>query len=412
MLPKVFLDMRNMLCSLIETDGSPVVKMVAFSSFMSLMQVAIGVSEGMDVEGRTEAPPLPAGHVLTNVEDLEKFQMPTLRPEHQGVIFQYLSDLFAQVQGMHAVQFDEECQKVEPYDVWPPLAQKGHYTSVRYMTQELLEGRTDVIRRNDFEAEDGDKPEQMQLLRAILAARMVFESEIEDVHAGPIGQLLLTQLDRSKPKPLREVALRLKRRLRDLARISTDFAEQYFEAQKSAIIGLYESVGQQPAQSMACEFARQWGPRLMPWLEKPLFETLLSAVIECGKKGEEGIPLLEAFMYWIKGEEFVTEPRRIALKEQAKKAFEAHGIDISDAKAAGLQKFVQRCEASHVTVASEAPAAAEEPEEARPPPTPIGRRIFGKQTFTPDMAANVADAPGAGPEGSPARKKPRTGSGS
>jgi len=345
--------------------------------------------------------------------------LPTIYPEHQRIIFQYLSDVFATVQAMHAVPFDEDGQKVEPYDIWPPLALKGQYTGPRYMQQELLEGRTDVVRKNDFEAEDGDKPQQQQLCRAILCARMVFESEIEDIHAGPIGQLVLTQLDRSKPKPLREVALRLKRRLRDLARISTEFAEQYFEAQKAAVIGLYETVGQPAAQSMACEFARQWGPRIMPWLEKPLYDTLLSAVNECGEKGEDGIPLLEAFMCWIKGEEFVREPQRVILKEQAKKAFEAKGVDISSAKALGLRKFLQRCEVSHAPAAAEAPPAAEAEEaaapdaEVRPASSPIGRRIYGKQTFTPDRAvAEEASPPAAAPEGSPARKKPRTGSSS
>lgn len=406
MLPKVFLDVRNMLCALIETDGSHVVKLTAFSSFMSLMQVAIGVSEGMDVEGGTEAPPLPAGQVLKNLEDLRKFRMPTVRPEHQEVIFQYLSDTFAQVQAMHTQAFDDEGQKVEPYDVWPPLALKGQYTSNRYMLQELQEGRTDLVRRNDFEAEDGENPAQKQLARAVMCARMVQESEIEDFHAGPVGQLVLTQLDRSKPKPLREVALRLKRRLCELARLNTAFAEQYFEAQKSAIIGLFETVGQPAAQSMASEFARQWGPRIMPWLEKPLFDTVLSAVIACGEKGEDGIPLLEAFIHWVKGEEFVTEPRRMELKEQARKSFEAQGIDISSAKATGVRRFMQRCDASHATAA----AAEPEPAPTVAPPV-IGKRITGKQTWTP-TGATASDAPGPCPEGSPAgspaHKKPRT----
>merc|ERR1712070_376344 len=101
------------------------------------------------------------------------------------------------------------------------------------------------------------------------------------------------QLDRSKPKPLREVALKLKRKLRDLARIKTEFAEQYFEAQKSAVSGLYDQAGADAAKSLASEFARQWGPRIMPWLEKPLFDTLQNVVEECGQMGEIGMPLLE-----------------------------------------------------------------------------------------------------------------------
>jgi hypothetical protein len=415
MLPKVFLEVRNKLCDIIDTDGSPIVKLVAFSSYMAIMQVAVGVSEGMDVEGGSEAHPLPPGHVLKGVEDLKKFRMPEIRPEHQKVLFQYLSDLFSQVQGSHAVRFDDEGQKVEPHDIWPPLGLRGQYTSPRYMLQELIEGRTDTTRANDFEAEDGDRGPQQQLLRAIIGARMVLESEIEDVHAGPIGQLVLTQLDRSKPKPLRDVALKLKRRLRDLARISTEFAEQYFETQKAAVVGLYDQVGVKAAESMALEFARQWGPRIMPWLEKPLFDTLMTIVNECGQRGAQGLPLLEAFSFWIKGDEFVTESRRTALKEKALQVFEAHGVSTSGDSAKGLQRFIQRCESHFLAPlqpAAEAGETMDPATEPRPAATPlsIGRRIRGKQTVSLEGQTAADDAPATDAEASTARKKPRTGS--
>merc|ERR1719409_1572901 len=71
MLPKAFLQLRNQLSALIQSDGSPHVRMVAFSSYMTVMQVAIGVSEGLNVEGdgREAAPPLPPGSVLKEVSD-------------------------------------------------------------------------------------------------------------------------------------------------------------------------------------------------------------------------------------------------------------------------------------------------------------------------------------------------------
>jgi len=410
MLPTVFLQLRNVLCAIMETDGSPHVKLSAFSSYMTIMQVAVGVSEGMHVEGNGGAPPLPAGRTLKDVEDLEKVQMPRMLREHQKVIFAYLSDLFAQVQKSHAVPFDEEGQKVLPHDIWPPLALKGQCTSVRFMLQEFQEGRAENPNKNDFETEDGELGPQQQLLRAIVGASMILQCEIEDVHTGPIGQLVLTQLDRSKPRPLRDIANKLQRRLRDLARICNLYAEQYFEGQKAAVIGLYDQVGATAATSMSVEFARMWGPRVMPWLEKPLFDTLLSVVDECGGRAEQGGALLEAFSYWVKGEEFVTQERRTELKEKALKIFEENGIDVSAESAGGLRKFVQRCDFRASAVAAFEPeeAAAEEPEEAaaeaRPWGTPIGRRIRGKQTVNAEAVEEPAEVAAVA---SPRRKKAR-----
>lgn len=406
MLPLVFLALRNKLCELMETDGSPHVQFEAFNSYLTIMQVAVGVSEGMDVEGG-EAPSLAPGQITKSAEDLKKVQMPKIRPEHQKIIFGYLNTLFTQVQGAHTVPFDDEGMKVEPHDIWPPLGLRGQHTSPRYMLQELLEGRPDVARTNNFEAEDGDRGPQQQLLRAVFAARQIHESEIEDVHAGPIGQLVLTQLDRSKPRHLREVALRLKRKLRDLARLHTDFAEQYFEAQRAAVVGLYAQAGVDAAKSVACEFARQWGPRIMPWLEKPLYDTLLSVVDECGTMGDAGLPLLEAFSFWLKGDEFVTEPRRRVLKETAQKAFQAHGIDLSGESARGLQRFIKRCDSSENAAPPPPPARAAAPEvedeapDVAPASTPTGKRLRGKQSVPAKEEAPAA------PEASPGRKRPR-----
>jgi len=345
---------------------------------------------------------------LKEADDLKKIRMPVVRPEHQRVIFGYLSYLFAQVQTFHTLPFDDVGQKVEPHDVWPPLALNGQYTSARYMMQLLLEDRPDIATGNDFEAEDGDRGPQQQLLRAVIAANMVHDCEVEDVHAGPIGQLVLTQLDRSKPRPLRDVAIKLKKRLMDLARISNDFAEQFFETQKAAIVGLYDQVGQKAAISMASEFVRQWGPRIMPWLETPLYDTLLSVVSECGQRGAEGLPLLEAFSFWVKGEEYITQVRRNVLKESAIKVFADKGVDTSGEAGQGLQKFVMRCESSYTVAPLPMAVEPEEPEEPRVAYTP-GKRLHGKQTVH-QAELSAADEPAMIAEDEPtARKRPRTG---
>lgn len=401
-LPKVFKRFRDQLCELIEMDGSPHVKLTAFSSYMTVMQVAVGVSEGIDVEGGDAT--LPGGRQIQNPEDLDEVRMPSISIEHMKKLWYYLNEQFTQVQGSHAVRFDEDGQRVEPHDIWPPLSFDGSITSYKVMIQELLEQKIEISRANNFEAEDGDQTDQRRLLRAIFAARMVLESEVEDIHAGPLGQLVLTQLDRSKPKPLRDLAMRLKRTLREHAQKSTYHCEQYFETQKVAVISLFDNVGVQSARSMAAEFARQWGPHLPHWLHVPLFNTLMSAIEEAAKRGEKGLQLLDAFSFWIKGDEAIQEAKRTKLAERIRELFEPQGVDSS-----GIPRFSSQRDAEPAADPA-AGGEAEDPAEVSAP-TPIGKRIRGKQSEASIRAAMETDEnepPAENTEDmASSRKKPR-----
>jgi hypothetical protein len=331
-----------------------------------------------------------------------RFAPPQSRPEHLSVLWEYLNQLLVDVGTSHTIEFNDEGQRVQPHDMWPPLATAGHSTSLGIMFQELAEERTETLRTNSFKEEDTDKaaPSQ-QLLRAVCACRMVLESEIEDLYAGPLASLILSQLDRAKPRPLRDTARRLLTRLRDQARIGVEFAQRYFEVQKVTIIGLYEAVGIEAALSLSLEFARSWGPRLMPWLEEAAYDTLESVVDESASRGEQGLPLLEAFSLWLKGDEFVNETRRKTLKDRAQQAFSEIGIDVTSEGAKGLKKFIQRCEYSSLApqplpaVEDEEKEQADAAENLELVPTPIGnplgRRIRGKQSVSKRPIEDVED---------------------
>lgn len=207
-----------------------------------------------------------------------------------------------------------------------------------------------------------------ELLLACLASRMVQESELEDVYAGPLGQLLFTQCERSRPKSLREVALRLFRRIRDLTKISEELAEQYFRMQQETVCSLFECAGIGAALALNIEFIRQWGPRLMPWLEQPLFTALHEAVLGCVSADKQRLPLLEVFALWVRSDDFMKPERRRDLANDVKKRCREVGLDPE--RMESVTKFVQRALPSADTALAPATASACVPGAANP--LPIG----------------------------------------
>merc|ERR1719478_119618 len=94
-----------------------------------------------------------------------------------------------------------------------------------------------------------------------------------------MAMLLILQCDRSRPKPLQEVALKHLRRLRELARTSEDYAVCYYEFQKKAIGCLFDCAGIEAAYALSSAFTRQWGIRQVPELQKPLVIVLTDAIL-------------------------------------------------------------------------------------------------------------------------------------
>merc|ERR1711879_147878 len=118
------------------------------------------------------------------------------------------------------------------------------------------------------------------LLMAVTVSRMIQESELDVVFAGPLGMLLLVQIEGSCPAPLREVALSLLRRIREHARESDEFGVLYFQMQYQAIASLYECSGSVAACALCRQFIRQWGLHLPPFLEEPLGIVLNEALLD------------------------------------------------------------------------------------------------------------------------------------
>merc|ERR1719253_1768847 len=208
------------------------------------------------------------------------------------------------------------------------------------------------------DAEKREVGREVDLLLAVLASRAVLESELEDVYAGPLGLLLLTQCERSRPKPLREVALALLKRLRELARTNEEFAVQFYRMQEEAISGLFECAGLEAAQALSSVFTRQWGPRMLPWLERPFAVVLDEAAAGCITADKKRLPLLEVYSTWLKPD-FVADYRRREIATDVVRLCAAAGFNAEDNPHA--VKFLQR--ALPRSAGGPAPEDEEEEEE-------------------------------------------------
>eukprot|EP00927_Polykrikos_kofoidii_P003629 TRINITY_DN11467_c0_g1_i1.p1 TRINITY_DN11467_c0_g1~~TRINITY_DN11467_c0_g1_i1.p1 ORF type:complete len:1456 (-),score=302.29 TRINITY_DN11467_c0_g1_i1:111-4478(-) len=294
-LPHAFVRLRAICAELVANDRCPYMRFHAFSAYMSLGQYAVGVSEKLNFEVVPEGEEaLPGYDGIFNV---------TMPISEMRALWLYLNEIFGSIAdvGAAGLPFDVEGQRVAAMDIYPAPS-RGTMTSARYLTQSCMEalGRADVDDEAPLEKE-------RKLLLAVLASRMVQESEIEDVFTGPLAHLLLIQCERSRPRPMREAALGLLRRLRELARATEEHAVLYFRMQAQAIFSMFECCGIEAAHSLCAMLTRQWGPRMLPWLERPLFLVMHDVMLSCITPDKSKFPLLEVFFHWVKGDDFLSK---------------------------------------------------------------------------------------------------------
>jgi len=279
-LPQTVARLRGTCAEMVARDPDAYVQFHAFSAYMALLHLTTGVSDKMALQPAEEgggAPPMHGG-----AYDV------TVPAEHNAAMWQYLNGFYANLSEADAVgvNFNAEGYSATPVGVYPAPSQ-GSMTSVRYLTQRCVQ---------PYNARAARLDNKERLMLAVLASRMVLESEVEDVYAGPLGLLLLTQCEWGRPAPLREVALRAFRRLRGMARSSLEQAAEFFKLQQNAVFSLFRCAGAEAARSLSGAFVRQWGPKLQPWLEGPHYEVLRAAAAACAAgEGRSLLPLLEVF---------------------------------------------------------------------------------------------------------------------
>lgn len=292
-LPRAVSSLRSAFVGLITHERCPYVQLHAYSSFMCTLQLAVGVSERLGLDVSEAGKPVVPGVSGTYDVSIPEIQIQAL--------WQYLNNFYVLVTtaDVDGISFNVDGQRIVARDVYPAPSQ-GTLTSARFSIQRYLQAAGKM--------EGETLTRETELMFAVLASRMVLESELEDVYAGPLGLLLLTQCERGRPKPLRDVALALFRRLRELARTTEEFAIQFYRLQEEALDGVFECVGIDAAQSLNSVFTRQWGPRVVPWLEQPLFTVLKDAVVGCVTEDKRRLQLLEIFSVWMRPE-FVNDMR-------------------------------------------------------------------------------------------------------
>jgi len=379
-LPRAVDSLRHICMSLISNDTNFYVQFHAYSAYMCIMQLAVGVSEKLSLE-------VEGGCTRSGPHTHYDINMPQ---QHMKTLWQYLNSLYLQLSEVDSSGklFDAEGYHVAAADVYPALSQ-GTATSARFLTQHFMETtKAAGAVSEDDPSNISELSFGHQLLLAVLASRMVLESQLEDIYAGPLGLLLLTQCEKSRPRPLRELALHLLRRLRELARDSEECAVQYFHMQAMAIVGMFDSAGNGAAQALSSLFVRQWGPRLLPWLEGPFLQVLKQVVVRCVTASRQHLPLLEAFLSWVR-HDFMQEPRAREIAEAVLN--KCSSIGIKGAEEPIIAKFVQRvCATAALHTASAEstkrhqgaqPAEGQEmPAQGSPVPF-VTHRITGKRSI-------------------------------
>lgn len=74
---------------------------------------------------------------------------------------------------------------------------------------------------------------------------------------------------------------------------------KYFQCQAQAIVSVFTCVGFGGALALCNEFMKQWGVRLMPWLEQPVFVVVQDIAMSCVTEDKSQLPVLELFAPWV-----------------------------------------------------------------------------------------------------------------
>lgn len=351
-LPHLAAKLRESLVRLINLDFNAHVRFHAYFGYMAVVKSAVGASEKVGLQMAEDG-----GPAAPTAGSTYEVLVPNA---HMKVLWGYLNRLYTRISGEDGagVNFSAEGQKTVATSVHPAPSQDT-MTSVRHLTLRFLEGSM----------EDEAKPVSREdaQLQAVLASRAVVESELEDIHSGVLGLLLLTQCERARPSALRDVSLLLLRRLREMAKVSEDCAVQYYRMQGVSVTSLFKSVSLQAALALSLAFTRQWALRNLPWLEQPFFCVLREQLVNCISADKKRLPLLEAFSLWIKNDFLMQESRCRSLAAELKVRCASAGINADDDPHVSrlLRRLVQPAPIGAASEAAEAEEVADVPSSAK-----------------------------------------------
>jgi len=323
-LPSIASNLRSVCAELLTADTNPYVRFQAFSCYMCLVQLAVGVSDKMCLEFPGDDRSLEASSWAGTFP----VHIPTA---HMNALGQYLNNLYDRLSGalVQEVPYDADVYHCSAPVLHQAPPQHG-MTSLHFLWHDFRKHSQEENR--DCQAIDPER----ELFLAVVSSRMVLESELESIYAGPIGLMLLTQCERGRPQPLQEVALRLFRRLRELARSAEHFAAEYYRMQRNAVDTVFETKSLAAAASLATTFILHGGPLVLAWLEKAFYDFIASAALSCITPDGSRLPLLVVYGSWPKRGQ-LPAVRCSVLAAEMKARCEASGFDgRSDARVAGF----------------------------------------------------------------------------
>eukprot|EP00928_Gymnodinium_smaydae_P020455 TRINITY_DN17902_c0_g4_i1.p1 TRINITY_DN17902_c0_g4~~TRINITY_DN17902_c0_g4_i1.p1 ORF type:complete len:1344 (-),score=324.63 TRINITY_DN17902_c0_g4_i1:71-4102(-) len=375
-LVPVITRLRNICIGVISADKNRVVRFHAFSAYMSISQYAVAVSDRLALDAQPAGGEAPA----PGLGDLFEVNIPR---EHNETLWKYLNGMYQllieSAGSVPLAAFEQEGQRVQAIDAYPAPS-LGTVTAPRFLTTAVMEA-LDLQPKQEKDAEVPAKGEAdlgQELLIATLVSRMVSESEVEDIIAGPLGMLLLLQVERGCPRPVRDVAFGFLRRLSAMARTCEDYALLYFSVQAKAIFSLFDCSGGAAAHSLCGMLLRHWGVKIGHWLEPSFYIVLRETLQDCITSDKRTLPLLDTFSMWLSKVEDPT--------------MRGHGKELADA-------IQQRCTQCGLDV--DADPLIESIVRRLRPPIPIAGAAAASEA---PAAAAAAAAPAA--EGASASRAP------
>lgn len=330
-LPKLYSLVQEVCAGLIARDSDPLLRFHSYSCYLTLLQLAEAASDHTSMELSHD----PSDKIERAWWGNFEVHIPE---DHMGALFEYLREQYALASEVdrEGITFDVDGLRVEATSSVSPkpvsFKKDDTVTSSRYIINRCIQSNLD-------ESDPITLLPPEELLLTVVASQAIADHALDKVYAGPLALLLLTQCDRGRPKCLRNVALVLVRRLRDLARDSEDNARHFYDVQLEAITAVYLCSGMEAAHSLSSSFMRQWGPRVMPWLERPYYRALRDAVTACVTSTRQRLNLLEVLSHWLRTD-FLQEVFLRDIASQLRRACSSEGVD-SD-KEPQVDKFLKR----------------------------------------------------------------------
>mmetsp|Transcript_10393 Transcript_10393/g.23506 ORF Transcript_10393/g.23506 Transcript_10393/m.23506 type:complete len:1095 (+) Transcript_10393:153-3437(+) len=295
--------LREACAEVLEHDRCHYVRAMAFSAYLFVLEFAQKARDRIDFD--------PA---LVSVPEA-----------HMRALWCYLNEMYASLSRTDVANLKgfnakgDMCFGIK--DIFPHHAEGDRSLSAqRCLTLKRMEGI-------DYTQEGEPLEPATRLLFTCISSGAVVDSSLDVILCGPLGALVLTQCERSRPARLREIAAELILKLHLLRPEDQVPGEAFCRVQRDAIMMMRACCGEQAARALSFGFKTQWGTKVRPEAQEGCVRVLSDVVNEVITPTRELLYLLEIFAPWQEG---LGSQERLTLNRLVEDRAQACQLRISD----------------------------------------------------------------------------------